>query len=158
MSSSWQCRETGCTLPSDHPGPCLPFSTPTTLVPARKCDGNHAEHACSARNCWQNDPPPAESAAVLTGEVGPTRVPVDVPSGAEGLVVGPEDVLVIAFAIDLSPFEMRKLRAQLEERLPPSRFVIVAGYNAHLAKVGKAYNSDRGEITSGILRAPLSPS
>lgn len=163
-------RANGCTLADGHPGVCLPFSAATTLVPAaraRVCDDVHGGAPCG-RECWQLQPEsprvdsdesfaPAESAAVLTGEVGPTRVPVDIPSGAEGLVVGPEDVLVIAFAIDLTPSEMRALRAQMEERLPGSRFVIVAGYNAHIGVVKNSYKSDRGVIEDGVLRPPLPP-
>lgn len=149
-------RSLVCTLNDGHAPPCLPYGEAVTLTPSVRCDGNHAAPRCAARDCWQGDPP-AVSGAVLTGEIGPTRVPVDVPSGAHGLVVGPEDVLVIAFAVDLAPSEMRALRAQLEERLPPSRFVIVAGYNATLAKASKAYKSDRGEITDGVLRTSLPP-
>lgn len=150
-------RTNGCTLDGEHHGACLPFSRPTTLTPRPRCDGNHAAPRCAARDCWQGAPP-AESAAVLTGEVGPREVTVPVPSGAEGVVVGPDDVLVIAFATDLSGPQMRTLRAELENRLPGERFTIVAGYNAHLAVVRNALKSTRREIEDGVLRPSLPPS
>jgi hypothetical protein len=152
-----RCQRTkGCTLDGEHTGACLPFSIPTTLTPRPRCDGNHAAPRCAARDCWQGDAP-AVSGAVLTGEVGPRDVTVPIPSGAEGVVVGPEDVLVIAFATDLNPHQMRVLRAELENRLPGERFTIVAGYNAHLAVMRGALTSKGKELPDGVLRASLPP-
>lgn len=66
--------------------------------------------------------------------------PVVTVVGADvGLVVGPDDVLVMTFTQHTADWELKDLRRQLlEAGLRPDQFVLVsAGWNVNMAKVAR---------------------
>ncbi len=81
---------------------------------------------------------PAVPDGPAPGAVNTTPV-VSVVGAEEGLVVGPDDVLVITFKSSQMDWELKELRRQLlEAGLRPDQFVLVsAGWGVGMAKVAR---------------------
>lgn len=80
----------------------------------------------------------------LSGEVLAGTVEVDLPGVTHGLVVGPDDVLVLRVPYTLDPVQLRAHQEHIESVLGRDRYLILCG-DWDLAKVHRP-RGDRREI------------
>lgn len=92
---------------------------------------------------------PYAQPTVLSGDIQNSTV--DIPWIKEGLSVGPDEVLVISIEAHYSPAELRPLLEHLDRILGPTRYVIVSGMNARVAKVHRGQTGD----DNAVLRASM---